>query len=218
MNTNPHRAIPGRIAAHLRQRWHRDYARGKLRFDPAYAEVAALLGDSADGLLDVGCGIGLLGFYLRERGFRGSYHGVDFDAKKIAAARQVAGHYEDLHFATGDANALPAFCGHVALLDVLHYLHRAEQHRLLQAAAERVTPGAVLIVRNVLRDAGWRFRATVVEEKILYATRWMCSPAQHYPSREEIEEPLRAAGLGVEVRPLWGVTPYNSFVIVARRP
>ena len=218
MNTDEHRAIPRRIAAQLPLRRHRDYARGKLRFDPAYAEVATLLGDSDADLLDIGCGLGLLGFYLRERGFRGAYHGVDFDAAKIAQARQVARHYPNLRFEAGDANALPAFHGHVALLDVLHYLPCAEQTSLLHAAATRVAPGALLIVRNVLRDRGWRFCATVVEEKLLYASRWMRSPALHFPRRDEVEEPLHAAGLSVEVRPLWGATPFNSFVIVARRP
>ncbi|NCT68420.1 MAG: methyltransferase domain-containing protein [Rhodanobacteraceae bacterium] len=216
MDTDGHRAIHGRITAHL-QRGHRDYARGKLRFDPAYAEVARLLGDSDTDLLDIGCGIGLLGFYLRECGFRGAYRGVDVDAAKIAAARAAACHYADLCFEAVDASVLPTFRGHVALLDVLHYLHHADQARLLHAAAARVAPGALLIVRNVLRDRSWRFRATVVEEKILYATRWMCSPARHFPCREEVEAPLRAAGLDVETRPLWGVTPFNSFVIVARR-
>jgi len=77
--------------------------------------------------------------------------------------------------------------------------------------------GALLIVRNVLREKHWRFHATVVEERILYATRWMQSPARHFPSRHDIEAPLQALGFDVDVRPLWGRTPFNSFVIVARR-
>ena len=52
----------------------------------------------------------------------------------------------------------------------------------------------------LLRDRSWRFRATVVEEFLLHATRWMRSPARHYPLREEIEQPLRAAGWEVERR------------------
>jgi O-methyltransferase involved in polyketide biosynthesis len=104
------------------------------------------------------------------------------------------------------------------LIDVLHYLERDDQQTLLREAAARVAPGAALIVRSVLRDRGWRFRATVAEEFLLHAARWMRSPARHYPSREEIEGPLRAAGLDADMRPLWGSTPFNSFVVVARRP
>jgi len=218
MEAAEHRVIAGRIAARLRRPWHRDYARSKLRFDPAYGAVAGAIDGSDTALLDVGCGLGLLGFYLRERGFRGAYHGVDFDASKIDEARRTARHYDGLYFEVGDANALPAFRGHVAMLDVLHYLPHAEQHALLHEAAARVAPGAALVVRNVLRERGWRFHATVLEEHLLYASRWMRSPARHYPRRAEIEDPLRAAGLDVQVRPLWGRTPFNSFVLVARRP
>lgn len=217
MERTEHRAIARRIAAHLHRPWHRDYARIKLRTDPAYAMVATFLGDNNEDLLDVGCGLGLLGFYLRERGFRGAYRGVDFDAMKIAEAQRVAGHYDRLVFHNGNANMLPPFCGNVALLDVLHYLSFDEQQTLLHEAAVRVAPGALLIVRNVLRENHWRFQATVLEERILYATRWMQSPARHFPSREEIEAPLRALGFDLHVQPLWGRTPFNSFVIVARR-
>lgn len=212
------KGIAIRIAARFRKPWHRDYARSKLRMDPVYAAAAAALGDSGTPLLDIGCGLGLLGCYLRERGFRGDYLGLDFDGDKIHAARSALAPYERLTFEDSRAQSLPSFAGHVALIDVLHYLERDEQQSLLREAAARVAPGASLIVRSVLRDRGWRFRATVAEEFLLYATRWMRSPARHYPLREEIEGPLRDAGLAADAQPLWGNTPFNSFVVVARRP
>ena len=69
----------------------------------------------------------------------------------------------------------------------------------------------------MLRERGWRFVATVIEERLLHAVRWMRSPARHFPERTEIETPLRAAGLVVETPPLWGRTPFNSFLLVATR-
>lgn len=218
MDAAEQKRIAKRIAARFRRPWHRDYARAKLRIDPVYAAAAAALGGSGTPLLDIGCGLGLLGCYLRERGFRGDYLGLDFDSGKINAARTAMPPYERFAFEEGAAQSLPPFSGHVALIDVLHYLGRDEQQALLREAAARVACGGNLIMRSVLRDRGWRFRATVAEEFLLHATRWMRSPARHYPSREEIEEPLRAAGLETDVRPLWGNTPFNSFVVVARRP
>jgi 2-polyprenyl-3-methyl-5-hydroxy-6-metoxy-1,4-benzoquinol methylase len=212
------KTIARRIARHFRRPWHRDYARAKLLMDPVYAAAAAVVADSTVPLLDVGCGLGLLACYLRECGFRGDYLGLDFDAGKIREARAAGRGYERLAFDDSRAQALPVFVGHVALLDVLHYLEHDEQQTLLREAAARVAPGASLIVRNVLAGRGWRFRATVAEEFLLHATRWMRSPPRHYPSREEIERPLRAAGLDTDVQPLWGKTPFNSFVVLARRP
>jgi len=206
------------IAARFARPWHRDYARNKLRLDPVYAAVAAHVEHDTFDLLDIGCGLGLLGFHLRTQGFRGDYRGLDFDAAKIAAARSAAGGEAGLAFDNGDAQGLPAFRGHVALIDVLHYLPASAQAPLLREAAARVAPGAALIIRNALRQPGWRFRVTVWEERLLHAMGWMRSPARHFPTREEIEAPLHAAGLALDVRPLWGKTPFNSFMIVARRP
>lgn len=212
------REIARRIAARFRWPWQRDYVRAKLRLDPAFAAVADRIAGSASDVLDIGCGFGLLGFHLRECGFRGNYRGIDFDRAKIAQARRITREYGiDLVFNDGDANSLPEFSGHVILLDVLHYLDAAEQQLLLRDAAARVAPGALLIVRNVLRERSWRFRATVWEERFAYAVRWMRSPPRHFPDRAEVEAPLRVAGLDIDVRPLWGSTPFNSYAIVARR-
>ncbi|HEY6942357.1 class I SAM-dependent methyltransferase [Dokdonella sp.] len=211
------REIARRVAARFRRPWHRDYARAKVRMDPVYAAVADVVDDDTP-LLDIGCGLGLLGFYLRERGWRGTYLGLDFDATKIAEARHAARGESGIAFDDGTAQRLPSFRGHVTLLDVLHYLERDEQAALLREAAARLAPGSALVVRSVLRDRGWRFRATVLEEWFLHALRWMRSPARHYPLRAELEQPLLDAGLAVDVHPLWGNTPFNSFVIVARRP
>lgn len=218
MQTDDPRAIASRLAAHLRRPWHRDYARRKVYMDPAYAAVAALLREDQTGVLDIGCGLGLLGYYLRESGFSGRYLGVDLDSAKIIEAQRVARtHYPDLAFEDGNATELPSFSGHVVLLDVLHYLDRTDQQALLSEAAARVAPGAALIIRNVLREPTWRFRITVLEERIIHAIGWMGSPPRHFPEREEIEAPLRAAEMTIDTRPLWGNTPFNSFMIVARR-
>jgi len=218
MDSLQRRDNAARIAARFRRPWHRNYALNKLRFDPAYAAVATLIEHDSFDLLDVGCGLGLLGFHLRAQGFRRDYRGLDFDAKKIAAARAAAGDESGLAFDDGDAQGLPAFHGHVTLIDVLHYLAASAQSPLLLDAAARVAPGATLIVRSVLRQPGWRFRVTALEERLIYAMGWMQSRALHFPTREDIEAPLRSVGLDVGVRPLWGNTPFNSFMIVARRP
>jgi len=210
--------IATRIARRFRKRSYAGYAQGKIRYDPAYAAVAGWIGADETPLLDVGCGLGLLGFYLRERGWRGAYRGLDFDSAKIAAAREAARDVARFEFDDSRAQTLPAFSGHVALIDVLHYLPAPDQQALLRQAADRVAPGALLVVRNVLRSPGLRFQLTRLEEWFIHAIGWVASGAQHFPTREEIETPLREAGFVADVQPLWGGTPFNSFAIVARRP
>lgn len=210
--------VIARIASRYAWQSHRSYVRGKLRWDPLFTAVAPLLVESPRALLDIGCGLGLLGQSLRERGHRAPYRGLDLDATKIEQARAASARAAlDLSFDVASADALPAFSGDVALLDVLHYLPADAQRRVLVEAASRVEPGGMLLIRNVLRDDSWRFRVTVAQEKLARALRWMQTPVAHFPLRADIENPLRAMGFRVAVEPLWGRTPFNSYLIVARR-
>jgi SAM-dependent methyltransferase len=57
-------------------------------------------------VLDVGCGIGDLAFFLAERG--ANVIGVELDAKKVAIAKDIAQRwgFNQLHFLTGDVTQL----------------------------------------------------------------------------------------------------------------
>lgn len=208
-----------RIASHYDGHLHRWYVRGKLASDPVYAASSKVLAGSTLPLLDIGCGIGLLGQYLHTQGHRAPYLGLDRDARKIAVGRRAAQHaglatVVDLRCA--DAHDLPPAQGDVALLDVLHYLPLASQVDLLRQAARHLAPQGRLIIRNVLREGNWRFHATRVEEFLLQASGWIPGGAQHYPDADELRETLEAAGLHIRIQSLRGCTPFNSYLIVAQ--
>ncbi|HEY6984602.1 MAG TPA: methyltransferase domain-containing protein [Rhodanobacteraceae bacterium] len=214
MNTDDEQTIIAGIAARYRRN-QRGYVRGKLRWDPVFAAAASLLADSPRALLDIGCGIGLLGQYLRAHGLQAPYHGLDLDDRKIDAARVAAA--ADMDFTTAASTDLPAFAGDVAMIDLLHYLTADQQRRTLEGAAARVAPDGVLLIRNVLRDRSWRFRVTRLEEQFARMIGWIRSPTRHFPDRAEVERPLASMGFAVRVEPLWGRTPFNSYLFVARR-
>lgn len=197
----------------------RGYTRCKLRLDPAYGAIADALGDSRLPLLDIGCGMGLLGLYLHERGLCPDYLGVDIDPRKLRDGIAAIGAASaTLRLREGDAARLPAHNGHVVLLDVLHYLSPAVQEGALRGAAARVAPGGLLLVRTCLADRSWRHRATVAEEWLLHASGWMRSDGtRNMPRREQVELALRREGFKVTSRPLWGLTPFNSHLFVAGR-
>ena len=205
------------IASRFPGRWLQGYVRGKLRSDPVYAAAAREVLAAPAPVLDVGCGIGLLGHYLRASGCNTDYLGLDLDAEKISIAKRAATQSHGLRFVAGSCDTLPPWQGHVVLLDILHYLSAEQQQAILRAAAERVAPGASLIVRNVLRDDSWRFAITRFEELFMRSIRWMRYGVQHYPDAESLREPLAATGLNVNVQPLWAGTPFNSYLLIARR-
>jgi 2-polyprenyl-3-methyl-5-hydroxy-6-metoxy-1,4-benzoquinol methylase len=208
-----------RIARRYRGRWLQGYAKGKLRGDPIYATALDLLKDQPQPVVDIGCGIGLFEFYLRESGFNAPLHGFDFDAPKIAQAQQIAtAHYPGVSFTVADtAQSLPGEAGHVVIFDVLHYLPATAQQELLERAAKRVAPGGLCIIRQTPRDDSWRFRFTQWEEWFIRAIFWVKSGAVYFPTPAEIAAPFEKHGFTSEVRPLWGRTPFNSHLFVFRR-
>lgn len=199
----------------------RRYVKGKLAADPAYAATAALIKNRPMPLLDIGCGIGLLGQYLHARGVVMRYLGVDSDPRKIEAGNRAlrqSGLDGLLQLRQTDGTAQQPIRGHVALLDVLHYLPREGQHALLENAIAHLAPGGLLVIRNVLRERSWRYALTRVSEFFLSASGWMRVGAQHYPSADELRGQLEAAGFAVNIRSLHGKMPFDSYLLVAERP
>jgi SAM-dependent methyltransferase len=207
-----------RVASRYRSRFLRYYVISKLATDPLYSAVAERLRDRVLPVTDIGCGVGLTAFYLREHGVRVPIFGVDHDDAKIAAAREIAVAYDDLSFEAGDAREATIAVGSVLLLDVLHYLPDEDQARLLDAIADRVPSGSVVIIRDAVRDRTFRYRLTYVAELFSRAVRWMKAEGLNFPTRESIVSPFRERGFEVDVSPLWGRTPFNNYLFVFRRP
>ena len=207
--------------AHSYEHWlQRRYVLGKLSADPVYAATAELLAAHPMPLLDIGCGIGLLGQYLHAHGCVPEYVGLDHDQRKIEAglrALRRAGLDQSLQLRCADGTTAQSVRGHVALIDVLLYLPQERQRAVIEHAVRHLAPGGMLIVRSVLREPNWRYQVTRMSEFFLRVSGWMSVGAQHYPSADELRAPLEAAGLQVTMRPLHGHMPYNNYLVVAQR-
>ena len=201
-------------------RYHYYYARSKLATDPVYGGVLQAQDGCDAPLLALGCGIGLLAHYLRAAGRSMPYVGVDVDAGKIAVAERGLRNQplEDVRFAVRDVGR-DAFEHHgsVAILDVLQYLSADAQTQLLTTVAAMLTPGARLVIRSGLRDDSARSRFTRFADWFARASGWMETRPDHFPTREQFETILTGLGLATDIRPFRGNTPFNNWLIVARR-
>jgi SAM-dependent methyltransferase len=201
-----------RVAELFASRFLRGYAHGKLRRDPVYRAVLEILKGTSAPIYDVGCGVGLLEFYLRENGVHNWITGIDHDSRKIAQATAIASRYDNLRFASGDARAAMPAGSTVVLLDVLHYFSAEEQRQILENAA---ASAPLVVIRDAVRDGTMRYRLTAAQERFSRAIRWLRAERLNFPAREEITSPF--AGFTSDVKPLWGNTPFNNYLFVFRR-
>ena len=214
-----HEGACARVAAQFQERWLRRYVRGKLRHDRIYPTAYELLRSSGNPILDIGCGVGLLAFYLRERACRQAVLGLDVDARKIRYGTKIAAaRYDAIELRFHDVQgAMPVFSGNIMLFDVLHYLPHAAQTTLLSHLADCVAPGGVLIIRDCPRERRPRFWMTVLMEKMAQAVSWNLNTPLHFPSRASIDDVFSAHEFQRESRPLWGTSPFNNHIFIFRR-
>ncbi len=211
--------------AFLPRRWFGNrydyyYTLAKLRTDPLYPGALAALRGSTAPVLDLGCGLGLFAHALRADGQVMPYLGVDIDADKIRRAGPIAARSAlgDVRFAVLDLGVgLPAHAGSVAILDVLQYLTHERQRALLAEVCTMIAPGARLVIRTGLADASTRGRTTRITDRLAHTFGWMQETPKQYPTRDSLCGQLESAGLGVTCEPLYGNTPFNNWLIVARR-
>ena len=208
-----------RVASLFTRPWLRHYVASKLRSDPVVPAVWEALRDSPEPVLDVGCGVGLLPFYLRERGFEQPILAVDADARKVREGRKVAtGRYVGIAFVEHDiTNKLPAFGGNVALLDVVHYLPAARQRTLLDELGARVPGGGALLLRDCPCDGSIRYWATYAGERFAQAISWNMGVPLHFPTRESINASFAADHFARTEQPAYGGTPFNNRLFIFRR-
>lgn len=209
--------IANRVSRLFDVRSLRSYVYWKIRTDPAYpAVVDRLRGRERDPLLDLGCGVGALAFFLREHGVTAPIIGIDFDERKIDAARKAATRYRDLDFVAADVRH-PLPDGHnVLLVDVLQYFDSAAQQQILTNAARAVPPNGVVILRQGIRDESWRHTVTRLVDRAGRAVRWLRAEKMNFPTRDDVARPF-ADGFEMEVEPLWGRTPFNNYLFVFTR-
>ncbi len=208
-----------RVSALFSETWLRRYVAGKLRHDGIFAAAYEILRGTTAPILDIGCGVGLLPFYLRERGCAQAVAGLDIDTRKTQRAREIAaGRYEDVTFLDQNAGAaLPPFCGTVTMFDVLHYVPEAQQQPLLAEAASRVGHGGMLLLRDCVRDGSLRYWITHWQERSAQAIGWNVKVPFSFATRELICAPFASEEFTGEELPMWGGGPFNNYLFTFTR-
>jgi SAM-dependent methyltransferase len=169
-------------------------------------------------VVDLGAGDGLLAQLLvRTRpGLRVTT--IDHDPARVARTREAArGLPVEAVVASMEEATLPPSDA-ILLVDVLHYLDALAQERMLARAAAALRPGGVLLLRDPDRGAGWRFRATLVHERLFLTTGLTHGSFGRYRTGEAWARLVRRAGLDATVHPLPRRSPFADRVVTGRQP
>jgi len=201
-------------------KWEKNYTYYKLISDPLYSGVLDELKESSLPLLDIGCGIGLLPLYLRENNWKPKITGVDYDLRKVKEGQKLISNSNQKGIQISQCDArfdLPAHEGNVTILDILQFFTEEEQNSLLSKVAKSIKAGGKLIIRTGIKDESLRFKITWLGDMLAKATFWMKAAPTSYPTTNQLNATLSKEGLEVEIRPFWGKTPFNNFIVVAKR-
>lgn len=198
-------------------RWLRGYVRGKLSHDPVFEEARRALADCRGPVVDLGCGLGLLGFWLRAHGCACPYAGCDLSGWKIETGRAAAAlrGEREWRMEVADITAFPlGGAAAICAFDVIHYLDPEKRGHLTTGLAAAARAGAKVYLRTGVRGCGWRSALTLAEEIWTRWSGWIRGGRVDFPDLAAVCGAFEQSGCRIaEARPLWGRTPFSSYWI-----
>lgn len=193
---DPIRAVAARLDATpvAGDRWLRGYGKSKVRTDQLYPAALPLI-PPGETVLDLGCGIGLLGLLLEARGLHNDTLGIEWDPAKARFGQRLAAGRARTRILCGDLFQVPwPPCTVVAILDVLHYLPAERQRDLLGRIGAHLPVGGRLLLRAM--DSRTRGMAILTRfaEWVAVGCRWNLAPGVHWRPLADLRADLAAAG------------------------
>ncbi len=177
--------------------WLRGYAKGKVRMDQLYRRALPWIPPGAN-VLDLGCGIGLLGLLLEARGLHNDTLGIEWDVAKARFGQRLVEGRAGTRVVCGDLFQVPwPSCSVVTVLDVLHYLPAERQRALLARIGAHLPEGGRLLLRVMDAQAGGMAILTRLAERLAIGFRWNLAPSVHWRPLADLRIDLAEAGFSL---------------------
>lgn len=216
---DPIHEVAARLAATpvAGDRWLRGYARNKVRMDGLYPAALPLI-PPGEKVLDLGCGVGLLGLLLEARGLRNETFGIEWDPAKARFGQRLAEGRTRTRVHCGDLFQVPwPPSTVVAVLDVLHYLPAERQRDLLRRIGAHLPSGGRLLLRAMDSRSRGMAILTRLAERAAVGLRWNLAPSIHWRPLADLQADLAAAGFRLLATPGMAGTMAGNQLLLCER-
>ncbi len=140
------------------------YMRIKIKLEDKYRFFESLIPKQGT-ITDIGCGYGFLSYMLRFTGEDRKITAIDYDAKKIDIANHCFSKNEQLTFIAANATQIDLPKSDAFILsDILHYLPKTEQEKLLVKCMNNLNTGGIILLRDADKDLNKRHWGTSYTE------------------------------------------------------
>lgn len=163
-------------------------------------------------IYEIGCGYGSLCFEIAAYSTERRVIGIDLNKLKIKEAQH---NYEttNLSFVAEDAKRFSyKSCNGVIFSDFLHHVDLLSQLKILEIVTKNLENGGILILKEIVKDDGWRMWASRLWDFLLYPFDKI-----NYRSRSEWEKILVEFKLEVEVKRHVSWFPGSTILFVCKK-
>ncbi len=140
------------------------YLRVKLRMEKNYELFNSIIPRSGK-IYDIGCGYGYLSYMLHFVSEERNITGIDYDCEKIQVANNCISKNEYVNFECADITQFKFELADVFLLsDVLHYLPKEDQEKVITHCIQNLNDGGMIIIRDANTNLKERHKGTKFSE------------------------------------------------------
>jgi SAM-dependent methyltransferase len=168
----------------------RMFARFKMKFDPMFPKLAGFI-KGGGTVLDIGCGYGVQGVWLKTLipGIR--ICALDPDRERIRIARRVLDAEDVVHVSTAqEFKAYPQTIDTALMLDMIHYIPDEDIKKVLGDIKLRLTNNGRLILRVTIpseKKVPWERWLEIIRNRVAKNTIWL-------RSKDDVSSLLKDAG------------------------
>jgi 2-polyprenyl-3-methyl-5-hydroxy-6-metoxy-1,4-benzoquinol methylase len=125
------------------------YLRVKIAMEKDYKHFESLISPNDTTITDIGCGYGFLAYMLTFRSDTRTITGIDYDKDKIEVANHNFSKNKQLNFISADASEIEFNHSDIFILsDVLHYLPKEKQNKILLQCIRKLNDNGKIIIRD----------------------------------------------------------------------